>query len=169
MNIEQWKDVPHTNGLYKVSNLGRFKSLNTRTGIPSITKGSLNKNRGYLYYSVQVKRKNRKNWIAHRLVATVFIPNPHNLSTVDHIDGNKTNNAVSNLEWVTQKENNRRAIENGQSKKFVKGQGNSKLNWEKVAEIRKKRELYGTKYDDLAKEYGVKYSTIAHIIRGSRW
>lgn len=52
----------------------------------------------------------------HRLVANAFLPNPDNMPEVDHLDGNKTNNSADNLEWVSTKENCRRAWENGLAK-----------------------------------------------------
>lgn len=60
--------------------------------------------RGYLGYSLIIDGK-RKVWYAHRLIATAFIPNPENKELVNHKDGNKHNNSVENLEWVTKKEN----------------------------------------------------------------
>ena len=86
------------NGLYQVSNLGRVKSLprfhKTRETIlkPGIQK------RGYLYVNL-CKNNKCKTHRVHRLVAETFISNPNNLSEVNHIDENKTNNCIDNLEW----------------------------------------------------------------------
>lgn len=69
------------------------------------------------YLRVQLRDKNKKNGVAtfkvHRLVAQHFIPNPDDLPQVDHIDGDKSNNDVSNLEWVSNEENQRRAVDRG--------------------------------------------------------
>ena len=81
------------------------------------------------YRAFGLRDENGKhNVYVHRLVATAFLPNPENLPEVDHIDGDKTNNHVSNLEWVTKSENRRRAWESGarkmteaQKKAMVKG------------------------------------------------
>lgn len=71
--------------------------------------------KGYLRVQIYDKREsnNIKTLKVHRVVAEHFIPNPKNLPQVDHIDGDKTNNDVSNLEWVTNSENSRRAVNRG--------------------------------------------------------
>ncbi|MFB7142065.1 NUMOD4 domain-containing protein [Gottfriedia sp. NPDC056225] len=106
--MEQWKSILETYGRYEISNFGRIK--NNRTG--RIWNGSLNKKRGYYYLTVSIGNKT-KNFLVHRLVAKYFIPNPFNKATVNHIDGNKLNNNLSNLEWCTYKENTAHAINIG--------------------------------------------------------
>lgn len=95
--MEQWQDIPGYEGLYQVSTLGRIKG---NRGIKSLR---IDK-RGYLTVWL-CKDSIQKNYKAHRLVALAFIPNPENKATVNHIDGNKQNNCVENLEWATHSEN----------------------------------------------------------------
>lgn len=87
-----------------VSNLGRVKSL-PRNG--TIKKERILKPSSYTGYALVTMRKNGKAHYekVHRIVAKVFIPNPENKREVNHIDGDKLNNLVENLEWVTSSEN----------------------------------------------------------------
>lgn len=108
----EWRPIKGFEGLYEVSNLGQVRSLNyNRTGEAKILR--LSKDR-YGYPSVNLY-KNKKSYTktVHRLVAVAFIPNIDNKPQVNHIDGDKTNNRVSNLEWVTAKENQQHAWETG--------------------------------------------------------
>jgi hypothetical protein len=102
-NNEQWKDIQGTDGFYQISSLGRVKSfINTRQNISEtekILKPYLNTKK---YPCVSLFKKNYR---IHRLVAEHFIPNPKDLPQVNHKDGNKTNNEIDNLEWVTNREN----------------------------------------------------------------
>ena len=105
MNInEQWKPVEGFEGLYAVSNLGRVKSLgNDKSRKEKILKP--HKVNGYLRVTL-CKDWKRKFFLVHRLVAEAFLPNPEGLEQVNHIDENKTNNVVSNLEFCDCKYNN---------------------------------------------------------------
>lgn len=67
---------------------------------------------GYTQYTMWINKK-RKRYKAHRLVAMLFIPNPNNYPVVNHIDGDKSNNNVENLEWCTQYHNNKHARDTG--------------------------------------------------------
>ena len=103
MNKEIWKDVPFDSN-YKVSNYGRIFSKRTN----KILKGELTE-KGY----IRVALTEHKRYLVHCIVARTFIPNPENKPQVNHIDGNKQNNYVDNLEWCTQSENMRHALKTG--------------------------------------------------------
>lgn len=100
---EVFKDIPDWEDAYTISNLGRIFSKRMQTFITIRTS-----NHGYATADLFTRRKGvvrRKKAYIHRLVAECFVPNPLGNPIVDHIDGDKTNNTVSNLQWVTNSEN----------------------------------------------------------------
>ena len=99
--MEEWRAVAGTDGMLEVSNQGRVRSL--LRGEPYILKTQKDK-KGYQRLRYTVNRK-KMCFKVHRLVAQAFIDNPDGLPQVNHIDGNKDNNAVNNLEWVTNQQN----------------------------------------------------------------
>ena len=123
---------------------------------------------GYSYVALFDKGI-RKSCSIHRLKAIAFIPNPENKKCVNHKDSNRQNNATSNLEWVTYKENAQHASRNGRLKDR-KGVNNinSKLSNEEVVAI-KKRLKSGHGKVDIAKSYNVTTSTIHAIKIGKTW
>lgn len=110
--MENWKDVVNYEGLYQVSDLGNLRNYSRKVSFgrgTRITKQIqiklyLEKSKGYYIRSLS-KNDKRKTFSIHRLVALAFIPNPENKREVNHINGIKTDNTVSNLEWVTPSEN----------------------------------------------------------------
>lgn len=111
MKLEEWQDIKGFEGLYQVSNFGRVKSLKyNKTEREKILSLSSN---GYGYLNCGLhKNKKTKLVRVHRLVAEAFIPNINNYREVNHIDGDKTNNRVDNLEWCTRSENMKHAYDN---------------------------------------------------------
>ena len=103
--MEDWKQIEDTQ--FYISNMGRIKNIETG----NILKPSPNP-KGYLCVNLTVNRVKRPFKI-HRLVAKDFIPNPENKKQVNHINCDKTDNRVENLEWVTNLENMRHAISHG--------------------------------------------------------
>ena len=111
MNMEEWRDIQGYDGYYQVSNLGRVRSLDRYlpfNGTISLKKGRILKqgNDGNGYKQVNLSKDGKtKMCRVHRLVAEAFIPNHEKLPCVNHIDEDKTNNNVDNLEFCTQKYN----------------------------------------------------------------
>ena len=100
----QWKPIPGYEDLYEVSNDGNVRSINPRYKNKSILKQSIG-SKGYKI--VTLCRKGQQKTInVHRIVAEVFLPNPHNLPCVNHKNENKEDNRVSNLEWCSYYYNN---------------------------------------------------------------
>jgi hypothetical protein len=126
---------------------------------------------GYLMIWLQIDGKQIGKKI-HRLVGETFIPNPRNYPQINHIDGNKLNNNLSNLEWCTGSYNRKHAHQMGLNKlPDNKGEkhSNCKLTNEQVLEI---RELYSTgNYSqiELSKKFQVFDSAINMIIKRKRW
>ena len=122
---EIWKDIHEYEGLYQVSNTGKVKSVshytrNNRNGGLRMTVGKILSQykmpNGYRQVQLSKNEIREKKYV-HRLVAENFIQNVNNLSDVNHIDGNKDNNSISNLEWCSHKDNQKHMIENHMTKK----------------------------------------------------
>lgn len=105
-----WKDVPGYEGLYKVSDRGEIRSECGLWGAHYID-GFSQKN-GYMKVALY-KNKKKKTFQIHRVVASAFLENPYKKEQVNHKDGNKKNNCVTNLEWCTQSENQIHAFKMG--------------------------------------------------------
>lgn len=118
---EVWKDIQGYEGIYQVSNLGKVKSLDRfirkkgkRNGVYHIKEKILKSSTddtGYLQVNLSKNGIYEKVHI-HRLVAKAFIKNPYKKLQVNHIDGNRINSMVNNLEWVTDSENKFHAWKN---------------------------------------------------------
>lgn len=121
---EIWKPIDGYVGKYEVSNYGNIRSLRFINNVTNKEQIHIlhpqKRNNGYMAIMLY---KNGKftNKLVHRLVAEAFIPNPHGKKQINHIDGNKENNSIGNLEWCTQSENMTHAFKTGLSKAQSKG------------------------------------------------
>lgn len=163
---EEWREISEG---YEVSSLGRVRStdrvIHHSNGIDRFYKGKILSqeltNAGYLRVTT-----NRGRYSVHRLVAKAFCENNNNLKTVNHIDGNKTNNTSANLEWCSQSDNNKHAIMLGLVN-VLNGSdvGTSKLTEEQAIDIICSMDNYKT----IADKYSIRISQVSRIKNGKRW
>lgn len=163
---EIWKTLIYQQNEYQkfeVSNNGNLRNANTK----KIYSKYLN-HQGYYQVCVSLgSRHDKKVFKIHRAVAETFIPNKEYKPTINHIDGNKLNNNINNLEWATYSENTIHAVNNGL---IIPLQGTQKsqarFSRDEVKYIRKnyipKDEVFGC--CALAKKFGVHHSAISNIV-----
>lgn len=165
---EVFEDLLGYEESYQISVQGRIFSKRRKCGnriiygkeiVPRITRD------GYLKVHLSNNGKT-KEYFLHRLIAAQFIPNPNNLPEINHKDGNKTNNNISNLEWCTRGENMWHAANNSLMQRG-KSRYNAKLTEEQVLSIYKlKNVLSGA---EISRSFGVSKNTINCILRGDKW
>ena len=167
MRNEEWKDLADYEGLYQISTYGRVKSLHRQVKNGD---GEITVNERILgwhfteqnYATVMLSNNGKyKNCKVHRLVASTFIPIIKGKDVINHKDGNKMNNIVDNLEWVTTNENIAHALNNGFS--------SSTLNGESVVEICEKYLTGSYTRRQLAVEYNVSIQVIKNITTKRTW
>lgn len=158
--MEIWKDIKGYEGSYMVSNYGRVKSLEKNIKSHNCSRIQYRPERilkqykskwGYMrVYLTQNSIK--KMFAVHRLVAMAFIDNPDNKPCVNHIDNNRNNNVVDNLEWCTYKENSQWAE--------IQGRRVFSEEWkQKISETRKKKPVIAT--DDIGNQ--IYFSTVRSV------
>lgn len=154
---EIWKPYPY-NSLYLVSTFGRVRGRGGRLLHPARHR------QGYLWLKI-----GDRHILVHRLVAETFIPNPENKATVNHINANKADNRVENLEWATQTENNRHAHRLNLCpftlERWKISTRGFKVSKRQVNAIKKKFES-GMSQAELAEKYHISRAQVCRIVRG---
>ena len=168
---EIWKDIKNYEGLYQISSYGRVKSLERKDGIgrnikERILKPGINTKK-YFFISLS-KNNNQKTYVIHRLVALHFIPNSLNKPQVNHIDSDKSNNYIDNLEWCTHSENIQHAWKNGLCENVRK---TASINGKKYCSKKVKCIETGIIYisvNEASRQTGFNRTNIAACCRGLR-
>lgn len=173
---EYWADIKDYEGYYQVSNFGCVRSVDRvdiaghrRTG--KILKFNCSGSAKYARYRLS-KEGQKTNFDGHRLVAQAFISNPDNSPVVNHINGVKTDNRLTNLEWCTAQDNIKHACKMGlNNSNYQKGESNpqAKLSTFDVLEI--KRLLIESKLSqrEIASKFNISEGAIYNIKSGSNW
>lgn len=159
-----WKDIPGYEGRYSISNMGEVYSHTSNKSMKNTI--SID---GYEVISLSSgSRKSKRQYKVHRLVMLAFYPIcNHKDMVVNHIDGNKRNNNISNLEWTTPIGNNKHALVTGLNR------GKNKLKDDQVLDIISewgKSNLGRWKFSEyICRRYNVSKDCIYSIITGKRW
>lgn len=170
LSNEMWKIAPKFNRYIAVSNMGRIAI----TAIyPSYRRGQLVKqttgNDGYVYFYISLNRRTyRKS--SHRAIASAFFGICPEGKEVNHIDGNKKNNTISNLEYVTRSENHQHAFDMlGRKSPIGEKNGSSKLTTTEVVLIRKLYDSGNYSFSNLANKFSVTKMSISKIVHRKTW
>lgn len=174
---EIWKPVLGFEGFYEVSNRGAVRTVGRKVPcihghmrwLPEKKLSHYLGTRGYIQVTLNANGKKKQSYLAHRLVAIAFIPNPGGMPQVNHRDGNKTHNHVSNLEWCTGPENCAHArIEKLYEPARGERAGGAKLTNAQAREI-KMRLAQGERHTAIALDYPVSRTVVTRIANGTRW
>ena len=174
---EQWKEIKGNREIYEVSSLGNVRTKDREGARGSYIKGHTltqhDNSNGYLRCDINIDGKT-KSHLVHRLVAENFIPNPDNKPFVNHIDGNKHNNSVENLEWCTKSENEKHAHSIGlhpRAGTVGEKHGMHKLTKSQVEYIRENHKKYDNEYGTkpLAERFDVCPQTVTNIVNNKNW
>jgi hypothetical protein len=170
---EIWKSIEGFEGLYEVSNLGNVRSLPRTVKnryFPGKNRSLTSQKTGYKAVTLTGKGKRITDYV-HRLVAKAFIANPENKPAINHIDSDRTNNNVMNLEWCTFQENIDHAAKVGSFNNVGEHHPQSILTEKDVKEIRNRYKKHCRKNGSgaLSKEYGVSVSNIMDVIYKKSW
>ena len=163
---ETWKPIEQLKGKYEISNLGKIRGVRSKKVLKLFES-----NAGYLQARVHKGNNINITVYVHRLVAMAFIPNSENKRDVNHKDGNKLNNFVGNLEWVTPKENTEHAQKMGLMNVQGENHPRAKLTEQDVKNIRHSY-IRGSRefgLSSLARKYGVEKNAIYNIIHCRTW
>jgi len=172
---EIWLPVPDYEGYYEVSNFGGVRSVDrivlTERGSKLRVKGNVKNptvlKAGYLVVGLHKGNKTKAASV-HRLVGLAFIPNPNKEQfSINHKDGNKANNHVSNLEWATLEENTKHQWATGLAN--PSGCFKGVLSFEIAEEIRAKRQEHKYTNKALGNMYNVSSATISLILNNKIW
>ena len=158
---ELWKPLLEYKGI-EISSIGRIKKFANKRNKERILTNFPKDKDGYCRCSVQKLDGTWSSQSVHRLVALAFIPNPENKKCVNHKDGNRINNNITNLEWVTHKENVHHSFING-NRKIVKDIPKKTILTDfQINQIDKLRQLYTI--NQIAKLFNVEYQSLKNII-----
>lgn len=166
--MKEWRDISGYENKYRVSTDGEVLSLNykNRFSGPKLMSGQITR-KGYLRVILSLNRV-PKLLSVHRLVAIAFIPNPENLPQVNHKDGNKLNNSVENLEWISNENNIKHAHENNlRANSYRKGElhPGARLTEDDVRQI---RSTPGT-HKSVGEKFGIDFTTVSKIKLRKLW
>lgn len=181
--VEIWKDITDYEGFYQISSLGRVRGVDrlipfigrggkatTRLQRGKILKTSIGTS-GYETYHMYGESQERQTIMLHRVVAKHFLEYEEGKDFVNHKDGNKLNNVVSNLEWVTKSENTLHALDTGLLLKRGEDCNLSKLTEREVLEILSLRKygrgLYTCKH--ISARYGISTKYASELAQGDKW
>ena len=167
-----WRSVEGYEGIYEVSNYGELKSLSRIIILKDGTQRKLNtkilkpiKIGDYHGYQLTNSTGSKKHYI-HRLVCTAFLENPKgDQVTVNHIDGDKYNNELSNLEWSSYSENLKHAYRNGLNKNSGENNHYTKFSDETISQVREKYATGQYRQSELADLYGISKMQIHRIVK----
>ena len=167
-----WKDIVGYEGLYQVSDVGNVRSLKYNNTSKTKYMKIYTEKTGYqrVCLSKDGKKTNKR---IHRLVAEAFLDNPNCYEVVNHKNGDKTNNKVSNLEWCSRSHNQQHAYDNNLIKKKF---GSDHWNYGKTGDLNATSkkvlcvttgEIFGSAHD-ASRKYNLNFSNICSCCRGSR-